>query len=130
MWPEVYEFCTHPATAQDTCRCWHEIFRRTDHRRCAVQLEPADPLVGVAAFFCTDFSAPDLSAHRLGEVDYAVAAFTHGPEITDRARDRVRDFLAAPHPGARHDRSLIRRATVADEDHGGEDHAGGRGDWG
>jgi hypothetical protein len=30
----------------------------------------------------------------LGELDYDVAAFTHGREITENARERVRGFLA------------------------------------
>jgi hypothetical protein len=34
------------------------------------------------------------TAHRLGEEEYAVAAFTHGPEITDRPRQAIRKFLA------------------------------------
>jgi hypothetical protein len=34
------------------------------------------------------------TAHRLGELEYDVAAFTHGPEITDRARETVRGILA------------------------------------
>lgn len=35
------------------------------------------------------------TADRLGEVDYQIAAFMHGPEIRERARDRVRAFLQA-----------------------------------
>lgn len=34
------------------------------------------------------------TAHRLAELDYATAAFTHGPEITDRPREAIRRFLA------------------------------------
>jgi hypothetical protein len=34
------------------------------------------------------------TAHRLGELEYDVVAFTHGPEIRDRARDQVRGFLS------------------------------------
>jgi hypothetical protein len=34
------------------------------------------------------------TAHRLGEVEYSVAAFTHGPEIRDRPREAIRAFLA------------------------------------
>ncbi|GGM46807.1 putative metallo-beta-lactamase superfamily protein [Micromonospora sonchi] len=44
--------------------------------------------------FCTDFQMTQLTAHVLGELEYDVAAFTHGPEITDQARERVRGFLA------------------------------------
>jgi hypothetical protein len=34
------------------------------------------------------------TAHRLGDLDYELAAFTHGPEIRDRARETVRALLA------------------------------------
>ncbi|MCM0677781.1 MBL fold metallo-hydrolase [Micromonospora phytophila] len=44
--------------------------------------------------FCADFRMTQRTAHVLGELDYDVAAFTHGPEITDRARERVRGFLS------------------------------------
>ncbi|PWU51596.1 MBL fold metallo-hydrolase [Micromonospora globispora] len=44
--------------------------------------------------FCTDFRMTQRTAHVLGELDYDVAAFTHGPEITDRAREQVRAFLS------------------------------------
>ncbi|MDO3704980.1 MBL fold metallo-hydrolase [Micromonospora sp. C28SCA-DRY-2] len=43
--------------------------------------------------FCTDFRMTQQTAHVLGELDYDVAAFTHGAEITDNARERVRAFL-------------------------------------
>jgi len=44
--------------------------------------------------FCSDFRMTTRTAHVLGELDYDVAAFTHGPEIVDRAREQVRRFLA------------------------------------
>lgn len=44
--------------------------------------------------FCTDFRLTQQTAHVLGELDYDVVAFTHGPEIVDRAREQVRTFLA------------------------------------
>ena len=44
--------------------------------------------------FCSDFALTRRTAHVLGELDYDVAAFTHGPEVRDRARERVRGFLA------------------------------------
>ena len=44
--------------------------------------------------FCTDFRMPQQPAGRLADLDYTVAAFTHGPEIRDRPRDRIRHFLA------------------------------------
>jgi glyoxylase-like metal-dependent hydrolase (beta-lactamase superfamily II) len=43
--------------------------------------------------FCTDFAMTKQTAQVLGEVDYEVAAFTHGPEIRDGAREAVRGFL-------------------------------------
>ena len=35
-----------------------------------------------------------LEQGRLGELDFEVAAFMHGPEIRERARERVREFIA------------------------------------
>ena len=43
---------------------------------------------------CTSFRQNQQSAHALGEVDYSIAAFTHGPEIRDNAREAVRGFLS------------------------------------
>jgi hypothetical protein len=34
------------------------------------------------------------TAHRLADLEYDVAAFTHGTEIRDRARETVRSLLA------------------------------------
>jgi len=45
------------------------------------------------AAVCTSASQNQQSAHVLGELDYAVAAFTHGPEIRDGAREAIRGFL-------------------------------------
>ena len=45
------------------------------------------------AAFCTSFRENKQTAHVLGEIEYAVAAFTHGPEIRDDAREQVRGFL-------------------------------------
>ena len=44
--------------------------------------------------FCTDFAMSQRTAHRLAEEEYAVAAFTHGPEIRDAPREAIRRFLA------------------------------------
>lgn len=44
---------------------------------------------------CADFQLTRQTAHRLGELDYDVAAFTHGTEIRDNAREQVRGFLRA-----------------------------------
>lgn len=42
---------------------------------------------------CTDAPLNRRSAHVLAETEYEVAAFTHGPEIRDRAREQVRGFV-------------------------------------
>jgi len=42
---------------------------------------------------CTDFAMSKDTAERLGDVDYELVAFTHGPEIRQGARDAVRGFL-------------------------------------
>lgn len=44
-------------------------------------------------FVCTSFAQNKRSAHVLGELEYDIAAFTHGPEVRDRAREAVRGFL-------------------------------------
>jgi glyoxylase-like metal-dependent hydrolase (beta-lactamase superfamily II) len=44
--------------------------------------------------FCTDFRLTQKTAHRLAELDYTTAAFTHGPEIRVGAREEIRRFLA------------------------------------
>lgn len=43
--------------------------------------------------FCTDIAMNARTAHVLGELDYSVAAFTHGPHISEQARERVRTFV-------------------------------------
>jgi glyoxylase-like metal-dependent hydrolase (beta-lactamase superfamily II) len=43
---------------------------------------------------CTDPRLSQATADRLADLDYRVAAFTHGPHVADRARDRVRAFLS------------------------------------
>lgn len=42
---------------------------------------------------CTNAALNRQSAHVLADTDYDVAAFTHGPEIRDRAREQVRGFV-------------------------------------
>jgi len=49
---------------------------------------------GVKAF-CTDIKLNQETAHVLGELDYRVAAFTHGPHASDQAREKVRGYLRA-----------------------------------
>lgn len=45
------------------------------------------------AMLCTDPEINRKSADALGDLDFEVAAFTHGPEIRHGARDAVRAFL-------------------------------------
>lgn len=42
---------------------------------------------------CSNFKMSQDTADRLGEPEYEVAAFTHGPEIRGGARDAIRGFL-------------------------------------
>lgn len=42
---------------------------------------------------CTNAAVNQQSAHVLADTDYSIAAFTHGPEIRDRAREQVRGFV-------------------------------------
>ena len=49
------------------------------------------------ASLCTDFAMSKKTAHRLTEVEYTIAAFTHGPEIRDNPRAAIGNFLAK-HP--------------------------------
>ena len=46
---------------------------------------------------CTDFRMTKQTAHRLAELEYDVAAFTHGPELRERPREAIRAFLARGH---------------------------------
>lgn len=46
--------------------------------------------------FCADVPLSQQTAEVLGELDYEVAAFTHGPPIHDGARAAVRSFLRQP----------------------------------
>lgn len=45
------------------------------------------------AAVCTSARQNQQSAHVLGDLQYDVAAFTHGPEIREGAREKVRSFL-------------------------------------
>ncbi len=42
---------------------------------------------------CTDAALGRRTAEVLGELDYDIVAFTHGPEIREQAREAVRGFL-------------------------------------
>lgn len=44
-------------------------------------------------WFCTDVALNRRSADVLGDLDYEVAAFTHGTEVRNGAREAVRAFL-------------------------------------
>ena len=60
--------------------------RRRDH-------EPGRPALVTEVGRAADFRMSQRTAHRLGELDYRVAAFTHGPEVRDQPREKVRRFL-------------------------------------
>jgi glyoxylase-like metal-dependent hydrolase (beta-lactamase superfamily II) len=45
------------------------------------------------AAFCTSFAQSKATAAILADLEYGIAAFTHGPEIRDHARERIRQFL-------------------------------------
>jgi glyoxylase-like metal-dependent hydrolase (beta-lactamase superfamily II) len=45
---------------------------------------------------CSDFRLTQQTAHVLGELEYDIAAFTHGPELTDNPRAHIRTFLSRP----------------------------------
>lgn len=47
--------------------------------------------------FCSNFALTQKTAHRLAELDYTTAAFTHGPHLADQPREHIRRFLAT-HP--------------------------------
>jgi glyoxylase-like metal-dependent hydrolase (beta-lactamase superfamily II) len=42
---------------------------------------------------CSDFMLTRKTAHRLAELEYDVAAFTHGTDIRDNPREKIRDYL-------------------------------------
>jgi len=44
--------------------------------------------------FCTDIKLNQKTADVLGELDYEIAAFTHGRHVSQNARETVRRFLA------------------------------------
>lgn len=45
------------------------------------------------AAFCTDYAQCKRTAAILGDLEFDIAAFTHGPEIRTRAREEIRRFL-------------------------------------
>jgi len=52
------------------------------------------------AAFCTSYRQNQQTAQILGETDYVVAAFTHGPEIRGNPREQIRRFLARAAKGS------------------------------
>lgn len=58
----------------------------------------------IPAVVAHDFPLYRRTIHVLGELDYTVAAFTHGPEIRDRARETVRRWLSRHAKGSVIDR--------------------------
>lgn len=44
--------------------------------------------------FCVSYQQSKQSARRFLELDFKTAAFTHGPEIRDRGKDRIKQFLS------------------------------------
>ncbi len=46
--------------------------------------------------FCTNIAMNEETAHRLAELEYTTAAFTHGTHIAGEGREAVRSFLAKP----------------------------------
>jgi glyoxylase-like metal-dependent hydrolase (beta-lactamase superfamily II) len=69
------------------------------HRRSGVLLA-SDAIFNVRSLrwpfknTCTDVRRVRVSAQRLGELDYDVAAFAHGPEVRTGAQAAVRAFVA------------------------------------
>jgi glyoxylase-like metal-dependent hydrolase (beta-lactamase superfamily II) len=53
------------------------------------------------ASLCTDAGLNQQTAHVLGDLDYELVGFTHGPEIRDNAREAVRGFLQRRSSGGR-----------------------------
>ncbi|WP_270886681.1 MBL fold metallo-hydrolase [Pedococcus sp. 5OH_020] len=47
--------------------------------------------------FCSSFRLTTQTAHRLADLDYTTAAFTHGPELRVNPREQIRAFLRT-HP--------------------------------
>ncbi len=45
-------------------------------------------------FLCSNYAMTKKTAHRLGELEYTTAAFTHGPQIQERPREAIRKFLS------------------------------------
>ncbi len=45
------------------------------------------------AALCTSYRQNQQTAQVLGDLDYSTVAFTHGPEITENARETIRAFL-------------------------------------
>ena len=56
-------------------------------------LNPLSRMQWAYSLYCTSPAQNRESAARFADLDFKVAAFTHGTEIRDRARERIRSFL-------------------------------------
>lgn len=56
-------------------------------------LNPLSRMQWAYSIYCTSPAQNRKSAARFADLDFRVAAFTHGTEIRDRARERIRGFL-------------------------------------
>ena len=56
-------------------------------------LNPLSRMQWAYSLYCTSPEQNRQSATRFADLDFTVAAFTHGTEIRDRARERIRGFL-------------------------------------
>lgn len=56
-------------------------------------LNPLSRMQWAYSLYCTSAEQNRASATRFADLDFTVAAFTHGTEIRDRARERIREFL-------------------------------------
>ncbi len=52
-------------------------------------------LRGLPAYVTHDFPMYQETRHVLGELEYSMAAFTHGPEIREQPREKIRAWLRA-----------------------------------
>lgn len=57
----------------------------------------ASRMIWPVAAFCASHRQNQRTAHVLGELEYEVAVFTHGPHIAKNAREAVRRFLRHKH---------------------------------
>ncbi|MFC5379530.1 MBL fold metallo-hydrolase [Aquipuribacter nitratireducens] len=78
-----------------------------------VLVHVAGRLAGLSPVVCHDYPLSLRTVHALTDLDYTVAAFTHGPEIRDRARERVRARVRRQERRLhRHERRAAREAAA------------------